>query len=107
MCPKSPALLGTSLLGKDEVHEFDSRHQLQMKTPLCEKRRGVFVCILRFFEGFVPGGAGPFFVSGKGPRYRIGGFCQLSCQPNANFTPVFSLYHQDFLSLGRVSYRVS
>ena len=30
------------ILGKDEVHEFDSRHQLQKKTPLCEKRRGVF-----------------------------------------------------------------
>ena len=48
------------ILGKDEVHEFDSRHQLQMKTPLCEKRRGVFVCILRFFEGLLWEGAGPF-----------------------------------------------
>ena len=28
------------ILGKDEVHEFDSRHQLQLK-HLCVKRRGV------------------------------------------------------------------
>ena len=47
------------ILGKDEVHEFDSRHQLQMKTPLCEKRRGVFVCIAWFLRGSSCEG-GPF-----------------------------------------------
>ena len=39
------------ILGKDEVHEFDSRHQLQLK-HLCEKRRGVsFLCIVGFLRG--------------------------------------------------------
>ena len=49
-------------IGKDEVHEFDSRHQLQLK-HLCEKRRGVsFLCIVRFLRGY-PKVDNSFFVT--------------------------------------------
>ena len=48
------------ILGKDEVHEFDSRHQLQLK-HLCGKRRGVsFLCIAGFFKGLLLERAGLF-----------------------------------------------
>ena len=84
------------ILGKDEVHEFDSRHQLQMKTPLCEKRRGVVVCILRFFEGLLGEGR-PFFRIRKRtslPNRRI-----LSAIVSAKreFYACFSLVSSGFL----------
>ena len=48
------------ILGKDEVHEFDSRHQLHMKPPSFIDNEGGFAIYCWVFEGFVPGGAGPF-----------------------------------------------
>ena len=56
MCPKSPALLGTSLLGKDEVHEFDSRHQLHLKPPSFIDNEGGFAIYCWVFEGLSESG---------------------------------------------------
>ena len=50
------------ILGKDEVHEFDSRHQLHLKPPSLIDSEGGFAIYCLFFEGLLPEGSGPFFV---------------------------------------------
>ena len=51
------------ILGKDEVHEFDSRHQLHMKPPSLIDSEGGFAIYCLFSEGTVLRGMGPFLLA--------------------------------------------